>query len=199
MSARELPTGLMLVHGNQPERLRDLIVQWIGQNPVAPLEKEVMLVQSNGIAQWLKLAPLLPKSKRSPAGGRPRAAPRACFEGILWILWTGAPWRALPAQYPSPATCWRRLRDWEEDGTWERIWAAFVDELDEACQLDWSESFMDATFIPAKKGARRSGPPNGARGQSFWWWRTARVFLSRSTFRLLVPPRSRSPKPRWKN
>lgn len=56
MSARELPTGLMLVHGNQPERLRDLIVQWTGQNPVAPLEKEVMLVQSNGIAQWLKLA-----------------------------------------------------------------------------------------------------------------------------------------------
>jgi exodeoxyribonuclease V gamma subunit len=56
LSARELPTGLMLVHGNQPERLRDLIVQWIGQNPVAPLEKEVMLVQSNGIAQWLKLA-----------------------------------------------------------------------------------------------------------------------------------------------
>jgi len=56
LSARELPTGLMLVHGNQPGRLRDLIVQWIGQNPVAPLEKEVMLVQSNGIAQWLKLA-----------------------------------------------------------------------------------------------------------------------------------------------
>ena len=56
MSARVLPTGLMLVHGNQPERLRDLIVQWTGQNPVAPLEKEVMLVQSNGIAQWLKLA-----------------------------------------------------------------------------------------------------------------------------------------------
>lgn len=56
MSARELPTGLMLVHGNQPERMRDLIVHWIGENPIAPLEKEVMLVQSNGIAQWLKLA-----------------------------------------------------------------------------------------------------------------------------------------------
>ncbi|WP_233885872.1 exodeoxyribonuclease V subunit gamma [Paraburkholderia flagellata] len=56
MIARELPTGLMLVHGNQPERMRDLIVNWIGQNPVAPLEKEMFLVQSNGIAQWLKLA-----------------------------------------------------------------------------------------------------------------------------------------------
>jgi exodeoxyribonuclease V gamma subunit len=46
----------MLVHGNQPERLRDLVVQWIRQHPLAPLEKEVILVQSNGIAQWLKLA-----------------------------------------------------------------------------------------------------------------------------------------------
>jgi exodeoxyribonuclease V gamma subunit len=46
----------MLVHGNQPERLRDLMVHWIRQHPLAPLEKEVILVQSNGIAQWLKLA-----------------------------------------------------------------------------------------------------------------------------------------------
>jgi len=51
-----IPAGLMLVHGNQPERLRDLMVQWIRQNPLAPLEKEIILVQSNGIAQWLKLA-----------------------------------------------------------------------------------------------------------------------------------------------
>jgi exodeoxyribonuclease V gamma subunit len=51
-----IPAGLMLVHGNQPERLRDLMVQWISQHPLGPLEKEVILVQSNGIAQWLKLA-----------------------------------------------------------------------------------------------------------------------------------------------
>ena len=146
--------------------------------------------------QWHKLQPLLSRPKRSPMGGRPRADTRAVFEGILWILWTGAPWRALPSKYPSPATCWRRLRDWEDNGTWERIWTRFVDLLDEARQIDWSDSFMDATFVPAKKGARRSGPPSGARGQSFWWWRTARVFLSRGTFRLHVPPRSRSPKRR---
>ncbi len=46
----------MLVHGNHPERLRDLMVHWIAQHPLSPLEKEVILVQSNGIAQWLKLA-----------------------------------------------------------------------------------------------------------------------------------------------
>ncbi|MFC0399455.1 exodeoxyribonuclease V subunit gamma [Paraburkholderia rhizosphaerae] len=56
MTNQPLPAGLMLVHGNQPERLRDLMIQWIKQYPLAPLENEVILVQSNGIAQWLKLA-----------------------------------------------------------------------------------------------------------------------------------------------
>ncbi|HEY4352753.1 MAG TPA: exodeoxyribonuclease V subunit gamma, partial [Paraburkholderia sp.] len=56
LTPQPLPAGLMLVHGNQPERLRDLMIQWIKQYPLAPLENEVILVQSNGIAQWLKLA-----------------------------------------------------------------------------------------------------------------------------------------------
>lgn len=51
-----LPPGLMLIHGNQPEALRDLLVTWVRRSPLAPLETEVILAQSNGIAQWLKLA-----------------------------------------------------------------------------------------------------------------------------------------------
>jgi len=46
----------MLVHGNQPEALRDLLVTWMRRYPLAPLEREIILAQSNGIAQWLKLA-----------------------------------------------------------------------------------------------------------------------------------------------
>ncbi len=51
-----LPPGLMLVHGNHPEALRDLLVSWIRRYPLAPLETETLLVHSNGIAQWLRLA-----------------------------------------------------------------------------------------------------------------------------------------------
>lgn len=134
--------------------------------------------------QWEKIKDHLPKARECPRGGRPRVADRACFEGILWILWTGAPWRALPQKYPSPSTCWRRLHGWQEDGTWLKLWRALIAELDEDDQIQWSESFIDGTFVPAKKGARRSGPPSGARGQSLWWWQTARVFLSETSFRL---------------
>lgn len=51
-----LAPGLMVVHGNQLEELRELAVAWMRRHPLRPLENEVILVQSNGIAQWLKLA-----------------------------------------------------------------------------------------------------------------------------------------------
>ncbi|MEA3119760.1 MAG: exodeoxyribonuclease gamma subunit, partial [Paraburkholderia sp.] len=56
MNPNTLPPGLMLVHGNRSERLRDLLVEWMKRYPLGPLEDEIILVQSNGIAQWLKLA-----------------------------------------------------------------------------------------------------------------------------------------------
>ncbi len=51
-----LKPGFMIVHGNRLDDLRALTVSWMQRYPLAPLENEVVLVQSNGIAQWLKLA-----------------------------------------------------------------------------------------------------------------------------------------------
>ena len=54
--AQDLAPGLMIIHGNRLETLRELVVDWLRANPLSPLENEVMLVQSNGIAQWLQMA-----------------------------------------------------------------------------------------------------------------------------------------------
>lgn len=51
-----LSPGFMVVHSNHPESLRSLFVDWTRRHALGPLEDEVVLVQSNGIAQWLKLA-----------------------------------------------------------------------------------------------------------------------------------------------
>lgn len=51
-----LTPGFMVLQGNQLEDLRDLAVQWLANYPLEPLENECILVQSNGIAQWLKMA-----------------------------------------------------------------------------------------------------------------------------------------------
>ncbi|MCW8808165.1 MAG: exodeoxyribonuclease V subunit gamma [Rhodanobacter sp.] len=57
--------GLMVLHGNRLEDLRDLLAAWLARAPLRPLEDELMLVQSNGIAQWLKLA----LARSTDAGG----------------------------------------------------------------------------------------------------------------------------------
>ncbi|SAK87074.1 DNA helicase/exodeoxyribonuclease V, gamma subunit [Caballeronia hypogeia] len=69
MNPNSLPPGLMLVHGNRSERLRDLLVEWMKRYPLAPLENETILVQSNGIAQWLKLALAAPAHAATGEGG----------------------------------------------------------------------------------------------------------------------------------
>jgi transposase len=129
-------------------------------------------------AQWAKIQPLLPSEEASPKGGRKRIARRRCFEGILWVLRSGARWKDLPPSYPSPSTCWRRLNEWQEEGVWEQAWIALIHELDEDGQLNWMNVFADGTFSPAKKGAIVWEKPNVERVQSLWWWRMARVYLS---------------------
>ena len=81
--------------------------------------------------QWAEIEPLLPPPPPHPRGGRRRCPNRAVLEGILWVLRTGARWKDLPPEYPSPSTCWRRLQEWEEAGLWLEIWRIFLAELDE--------------------------------------------------------------------
>src|SRR3989442_12642705 len=132
--------------------------------------------------QWKEIAPLLPKPRKHRKGGRLWIESRRVLEGIRWILGSGARWQDLPEEYPHPSTCWRRLRDWEEQDIWLKVWRAFLGELNERQQLKWSESFLDGSFAPAKKGAAESEKPSGVRARSGCWWPTARVFLWETTF-----------------
>ena len=117
-------------------------------------------------AQWEAIRVHLPRRKRSRKGGRPRAEDRKCFEGLAWILWTGAPWSALPRRYGAKSTVHRRLAEWSADGTLLNLWRALLAQLNERSQVRWEECFIDGTFIPAKKGATSSGKPSGAREPS---------------------------------
>jgi transposase len=125
--------------------------------------------------QWALVEQQLPKAKPKPKGGRPRVSDRQCFEGILWILWTGAPWSELPRQYGSPSTVWRRLRAWEEAGVFLNLWRAFLAQLNDRQKIRWDECFADGSFAPAKKGAPKSAKRSAARAPSGWFWSMARV------------------------
>ncbi|TNB92121.1 exodeoxyribonuclease V subunit gamma [Pseudomonas jessenii] len=54
--ASSLNAAFMVVQSNSLDELRSLVVSIMRRYPLAPLENEIALVQSNGIAQWLKLA-----------------------------------------------------------------------------------------------------------------------------------------------
>ena len=123
--------------------------------------------------QWELIGPLLPGAKRRKDGrGRPAAPNRNGLEGILWILQTGAAWH----EYPSPSTCWQRLKQCEETGVWLKAWRTLLGALDEKGLLKWDEAFLDGSFAPAKKGAMQSVKPSVAKAQSGWYWETVKVF-----------------------
>ena len=107
-------------------------------------------------AQWLLIADLFANPPASALGGRPRVSSRACLEGILWILTSGSRWKDLPERYPSPATCWRRHRDWTRNGVFQAAWDRLLGKLDRLRRIDWQESIGDGSFSRAKKGATGS-------------------------------------------
>jgi exodeoxyribonuclease V gamma subunit len=55
-TGQKLSPGLSIIHSNHLEDLRQVAVGWIKTHPLQVLETEQFIVQSNGMAQWLKLA-----------------------------------------------------------------------------------------------------------------------------------------------
>jgi transposase len=71
--------------------------------------------------QWTRLRPLLRAQK--PCTGRPAKDHRAVLNGILWILRTGSPWRALPERYGFWKTVSSRFYRWQRASIWDRVLA----------------------------------------------------------------------------
>jgi transposase len=130
-------------------------------------------------AQWAILAPLLPTPRlRRDRRGRPWRDPRDVLNGILWILRTGAPWKDLPARYPSYQTCHRRFQTWIDRGTLRRVLKALAADLHARGGLDLTEAFIDGSFASATTKGCASATPNEAKGPRSWPSQTALVFLS---------------------
>jgi transposase len=136
--------------------------------------------------QWGKVKAFLPVRKRpwrkKLRAGRKPVDNRICFNGILWILWSGAPWSALPEKYGKSSTVHRRLQKWASEGILEKAWHAFLAQLEEKEQIRWDECFVDGTFASAKKGAPKSERPSAGRERSLWYWLMARVLRSDFTW-----------------
>jgi transposase len=85
---------------------------------------------------------------RSATAARPQA-----LTGSLFVLRTGCPWEALPAELGcgSGVTRWRRLRAWQAAGVWDRIHQSLLDRLGSRGRIDWSRASIDTASVPAKR------------------------------------------------
>ncbi len=139
-------------------------------------------------AQGERLHPLLPPQK--PRTGRPANDHRTVLQGVLWIVRTGCPWRALPERYGSWKTVSSRFYRWQRAGVWDRVLAELQRQGDADGRLDWTLHFVDSTVVRAHQHAAgaKGGPrkrrrlgaaeavtarrsTSGASGAaSRWWW-----------------------------
>ena len=55
MPAPSISPGFIALHSHRSEVLADILTGWLRDHPLAPLESEVVLVQSNGMAEWFKI------------------------------------------------------------------------------------------------------------------------------------------------
>lgn len=115
---------------------------------------------------WKLIEPLLPPERPIPYGRRP-IPNRNALTGILFVLRTGIPWEFLPQEMGCGCgmSCWRRLRDWQAAGIWDRILRVLQDKLGEADRIDWSRAAVDSTSVRAKGGGQRTGRNPTDRGK----------------------------------
>jgi transposase len=109
---------------------------------------------------WTRIEPLLPVvPRRADHPGRKQLDNRKVLSGILFVLYTGIPWEFLPQElgFGSGMTCWRRLRDWQQAGVWQRLHEALLAELNAAGALDWSRVVIDSSHVRAVKGGPKRG------------------------------------------
>jgi transposase len=108
---------------------------------------------------WELIKPLLPspKPRRYWHPGRKPIDNRKALTGILFVLKTGIPWEDLPQEMDcgSGMTCWRRLRDWQLSGVWEKLHTLLLSKLREANKIDWQRAAIDSGSIRALRGGKK--------------------------------------------
>ena len=109
----ELQPGMVVLHGNHLESLRALVVEWMRRAPLAPLENETILVQSNGMAQWLRYALAAHPDAELPGCGIAAALDMQMPSRFVWSAYRtvlGTDQVPLESPFSKRPLLWRLMR-----------------------------------------------------------------------------------------
>ena len=105
------------------------------------------------LEHWYQIKTFLPSTRWKPGGpGRPPCDFRKVLEGIIWVLRSGARWDDLPSSFPSSKTCHRRFKQWSKHGSFREILRSLVQKAAKRGEVDFNETYIDGSFVPAKCG-----------------------------------------------
>lgn len=109
----EITPGFLLMQGNRLELLQQVLIDWLKQHPLAPLETETFLVQSNGMAQWLRLGLARPRAAQGGGLGVATGIDMILPARLQWQCYRAVLGEALvPAEAPldKDRLVWRLMR-----------------------------------------------------------------------------------------
>ena len=116
---------------------------------------------------WILIEPVLPppKPRRKKYPGRKPISNRQALTGILFVLRTGIPWEYLPQELgcgsgmtSTQRVPRRRLRDWQEQGAWDKLHQLVLSLLHEQGALDWSLAIADSSSVRAVGAGKKQAP-----------------------------------------
>lgn len=109
---------------------------------------------------WERIKVWIPKkeTRRRPKGGRPPVPDRVVMSGILYRLRTGCQWDAIPAEFGSRSTCYRRFVEWTEAGVFKMMFIEMLLFYDQERGIDWAWASLDSASVKAPKGGTSLGP-----------------------------------------
>ena len=116
-------------------------------------------------ALWERIAPILPPDPLHPRGGRPFADARRCFEGIWYLLRTGAQWCALPRCIGPKSTIHGRFQRWRACGLFQELWWQILLAYDDEVGIEWTWQSLDGALGKAPLGGTATGPNPTDRGK----------------------------------
>ena len=144
--------------------------------------------------EWAIIAPLLPPAAEV---GRPRVPARQVWNGVFWLLRSGAPWRDLPERYGPWQSVYHHFNAWRRQGIFDKILEALQIRLDAEGHIDWDLFSVDGSNVRATRAAAGAGKKGALKspetthwvaraadsGASSTWSLTATAFPSRPTSR----------------